>query len=128
MQQEKGSTKYIFIVIVILIVVFLSQLPYFKGEGNTFVFQGASTPQDYLTKGSNWVKDSLYPKLSGEVEKRKDIIKNEINSEKEKVSQTFGEKIKNYFSGVADSILHPGQTNCEPQPSQEPTSTDTQVH
>lgn len=122
MQQEKGFIKYIVIIAIILIVVFLSQQAYFRGIGKNIFLQGSGVAQDYLTKGSNWAKDNVYPKISGEVQKRGDIIKNEINTEKEKISETIGEKIKDYFSGVADSILHPGQNdnncNCQPQPSQ----------
>jgi len=122
--QEKGFIKYIVIIAVILIVVFFSQQAYFKGIGKNASSKGSGVVQDYLTKGSNWVKDSVYPKISGEVQKRGDIIKNEIQIEKQKVSESIGEKLKNYFSGVADSILHPGQNNnnCETQPSQTPPS------
>jgi hypothetical protein len=47
------------------------------------------------------------------VQKRGEIIKNEIDSEKEKVSTNVGDKIKNYFSGIAESVIHPGNNSCE---------------
>jgi len=127
MFQDKGFIKYIVIIAVILIVIFLSQQAYFKGIGKNIFLQGSGVAQEYLSKGSDWAQNSVYPKISGEVQKRGDMIKNEINQEKEKISQTIGEKIKNYFSGVADSILHPGKTQqnqaCPPtESSQAPSS------
>ena len=57
----------------------------------------------------------IYPKISGEVQKRGDRIKNEVSQEKQKVSENIGQKISNYFSGVTESILHPGTPqNCQP--------------
>ncbi len=92
-----------------LAAAFLSQQPYFKGSDES-VFSYNSIPgQSYLAKGANWLKDSLYPRISGEVQKRGDLIKNEINQEKEKISESVGEKIKNYFSGVVDSVFNPGE-------------------
>ena len=125
--MEKKIIFSIIGIIVVAAVVFLSQQAYFRGIGKNIFLQGANVAQDYLTKGSNWAKDSVYPKISGEVQKRGDIIKNEINAEKEKISETIGEKIKSYFSGVADSIFHPGKAKqnqaCPPtEPSQMPPS------
>jgi len=107
MFQDKGFIKYIVIIAVILIVVFLSQQAYFRGIAKDIFLQGSDAAQNYLAKGSNWARDVIFPKINGEVQKRGDMIKNEINQEKEKISQTIVEKIKNYFSGVVDSVFHP---------------------
>jgi hypothetical protein len=119
--RERGFTKYIVIIIVILVVVFLSQRAYLFKKGNTFTFvsDAMSQAQAYLAKGSGWVSDNVFPKISGEVQKRGDMIKSEVNKEKEKVSENIGEKIQNYFSGIADSVLHPGENNnCQSQPAE----------
>ena len=36
-------------------------------------------------------------------------LQNEVNQEKQKVSENILDKIKNYFSGVTNNVLHPGQ-------------------
>ena len=124
--EFKGAIKYTFIIIVILVVVFLSQQAYSKGREKTLVSDATDQAKAYLAEGSNWVISNVYPKISGEVTKRGDIIKNEVTQEKNKVSENIGEKIKNYFSGVAESIAHPGTPqNCQPaQPTQPSTSTN----
>jgi len=56
---------------------------------------------------------------------RGDIIKNDINQEKNKISGSIRKKIENYFSGIANSIIHPGENNncnCATQTSQASTS------
>ncbi|MCX6721484.1 MAG: hypothetical protein NT026_02710 [Candidatus Staskawiczbacteria bacterium] len=107
--------KYVIIMAIILFVVVLSQQPYFKQWGKGLVDKVTNPAQTYMTKGSSWAKDTVLPEISGEVQKRGDIIKQEVAQEKQKVSENIGEKISNYFSGVANSILHPGAPqNCQP--------------
>jgi len=117
MQQEKGFIKYIVIIIVILVIVFLSQQAYTKATGKTLISAAMNQVDAYATKGSAWVMSNVYPKITGEVQKRGAIIQNEVNQEKQKVSENIGQKIQNYFSGVTNSILHPGQTNTCPTPA-----------
>ena len=113
--MKKRFAVYIVIIIIILAAIFFSRQPFFRERGKNLFSPVSGTAQDYLKKGSNWVNDSVYPKISGEVEKRGDMIKDEINAEKEKVSQTIGEKIKDYFSGVVDSVFNPGKVQQEQQ-------------
>ena len=116
--MEQGFIKYIVIIIVILIVVFLSQQIFFRGFGKTFISDATNQVKTYMAKGSDWVMSNVYSKISGEVQKRGDVIKNAANQETQKVSENIGTKIENYFSGIANSILHPEtpQTpqNCPP--------------
>ena len=123
-KQEKGFIKYIVIIIFILAVAFLSQKIYSRGTEKIFVFDAVSQAAGaYIAKGTDWIASAIYPKISGEVQKRGDAIKTEINQEKNKISENIGEKIKNYFSGITDSILHPGDNNnCQVQPSQSPAA------
>lgn len=106
--EQEGFIKYIVIIAVILLVAFLSHQAYSWGTGKTFISGATDQASVYLSKGSNWVTSQIYSKISGEVQKRGDIIKTEINQEKEKISENILEKTKNYFSGVANSVLHPG--------------------
>lgn len=118
--QEKGFIKYIVIIIVILVVVFLSQQAFFKGISKTFISAASNQAAEYMAKGTNWAMSAIYPKISGEVQKRGDIITNGVNQAQQKVSEDVGKKIENYFSGVTNSILHPGQNNnnnCQVQPA-----------
>ena len=119
MQQEKGFIKYIVIIIVILAVVFLSQQAYSRGVGKTLISAATNQVGSFLAKGSDWATATIFPKINGEVQKRGDMIKNEVTQEKNKVSENIGQKISNYVSGISNSILHPGTPqNCQPsQPS-----------
>ena len=111
MQKGKVIIIYVVIIIVILAVVFFSQQPSLKEFGkNLFsLSQGYNKTGEYMANGSNWVKDNILSKIGGEVQKRGDMAKEELTDQKEKVSESIGEKIKNYFSGVVDSVFHPGE-------------------
>jgi len=117
MDKEKGFIKYIVIIIVILVIVFLSQLSYFKESGGNFFYRTGNgyddTSDSFWAKGSNWVQDNIFSKIGGEVQKRGDMAKEELNAQKEKVSESIGEKIKNYFSGIVDSVFSPGKNKTE---------------
>jgi hypothetical protein len=115
--EIKGLIKYIIVIAIILVVVFLSQQAYSRGVGGNLISAAADQVGAYLSKGSGWVMSNIYPKISGEVQKRGDIIKTEVNQEKQKVAEDLGKKIQNYISGVANSLT--GQANnCPSQPSQ----------
>lgn len=118
--NEKGFIQYIVIIGIILAVAFLSQggsLLGFLGQGKTFTFvnDAMSQAQAYLAKGSNWVADKVFPGISSEVQKRGEMVREGVEKEKEKITESATEKIKNYFSGITESVLHPGTPqNCEP--------------
>jgi hypothetical protein len=121
--QQQLSLKYFSIIIIILAIVFFSRQLYSEEAGRALISAATSKAAAYIAKGSNWAMSSIYPKISGEVQKRGDIIKTEVSKEKQKVSEDIGKKIGNYFSGVANSILHPGENNnCQVQPSQTQTN------
>lgn len=105
---------------VILAVVFLSQQAYSRGVGGNLISAAANQAEEYMAKGSGWAMSAIYPKISGEVQKRGDMIKNEVNQAKQTVTEDLGKKIGNYFSEVTNSILHPGQNqttnNCQASP------------
>jgi len=121
MQKEKGFIKYGIIIVVIMALVVLSQQPFFKDLTKHKLSGAKSSLFDgYFAKGSDWVNSQVIPKVSGEVQKRGDMIKQEVQDEKEKISENIGTKIKNYFSGIVDSVVNPGKDtniNCESQPA-----------
>lgn len=118
--MKKSYIFYIIAIIIILIVVFLSQQAYFRGIGKTFISNAASQTGAYLAKGSNWAMSEVYPKISGlpaQAGEMGDTIQNEISEQQNKVSENIGQKISNYFSGVTNSIIHPGTPqNCSTTP------------
>lgn len=116
----KSSIKYIVIIAVILIVVFLSQQAYYRGVGKTLISGATNKVDAYATKASNWAASTIYPKVAGEVQNREAAIKSDVTQEKNKVSENIGTKIGNYFSGVANSILHPGTSQNCPAPTTAP--------
>ena len=122
--KRKKIIFYIILIIVVLVLVFLSQRIFFREAGKTFVSGATSQVGAYLAKGSNWAISAIYPKISGlsaqagEAQKRGDAIKNEINQTTQKITD-IPKKIENYFSGITNSILHPGENNnCQVQPPQ----------
>jgi len=93
------------------------------GEGKTFIFVNgtADRARDFTSVGVKWLSDRALPVISGEAQKRGGMltagvaeqVNGKINEQKEKISESISEKIKNYFSGVTESILHPGTPqNC----------------
>lgn len=121
--NTQGKIKYILAIVVILLVAFLSQKAYAWKSGKDIISATTEQATAYLTKGSNWAMDTIYPKVTGEVKKRGEIIKTEVKTEKQNVSENIGEKISNYFSEVGNSILHPGTPqNCLPAQSGQPTN------
>jgi hypothetical protein len=111
--MENGFIKYVVIIAAILGVAFFSQKLYGWQNTKTFVYGAQKQAQNYLAAAYNWAKDTVLPKIGGEVGKGKEAIANGIEQEKQKVSENVAEKIKNYFSGIGESILHPGTPqNC----------------
>jgi hypothetical protein len=113
--NTQGTIKYILAIIVILSIAFLSQKAYAWKNGKDVISTITEQATAYLTKGSNWAMDTIYPKVTGAVQKRGEMIKTEVKTEKQNVSENIGKKISNYFSEVGNSILHPGTPqNCQP--------------
>lgn len=111
--QKQGFIKYFIVIGVLLTAVFLSQRVDLFEKKQTFSFtSGAvSQAQTYLGDGSKWLTDKIYPNVSSEAQKRGAMVVSGVNEQKEKVSESITKKIKNYFSGISDSILHPGELN-----------------
>ncbi len=103
-------------IVIILVVVFLSQQPYFKATGKTLISAATNQAKSEAAKGSDWVGANIISKIGGEAQNGGDAIKVEANQEKNNVSQNIGQKISNYFSGVANSIIHPGNPQNCPAP------------
>jgi hypothetical protein len=123
--KKTNNIKYFFIIIVILAIVFLSQQSYSKEFGKNWAIKASESVSGYWAKGASWATEHVYSKASEEVQNRGEVIKSEINNEKEKVSENISEKIKNYFSGVVDSVIHPtakeenaNTQNCQPAETQ----------
>ena len=111
--MENGFIKYIVIIVVILAIVFLSQKMMLPGNVKSFISAGQSQAGKYVSDGYNWAKNAVLSTINGEVQKGGEAINNEINQQKENVSQSVGEKLKNYFTGIENSIIHPGTPqNC----------------
>lgn len=114
--MEQGFIKYIVIIAIILAVVFLSQLTYFRGTGKTLISDATNQASAYLAKGSGWITSKIYPKINDEVKSGGDTIKNTITNtvdQQKKVPENILEKTKNYFSNVAGSIMGKENNNCQ---------------
>ncbi|OGZ70185.1 MAG: hypothetical protein A2904_02405 [Candidatus Staskawiczbacteria bacterium RIFCSPLOWO2_01_FULL_33_9] len=94
--NERGFVKNIVIIIMLLIVVFLSQQPYFNEVGKKLYSQGEVQVKMY------W--EGIYPRVSGEVEQKGAIIQQEINKQKDNISQNIWQNIKNYFGNIFSKV------------------------
>ena len=100
MQKEKGFIQYVVILIIILVVVFFSQQPSFREVGKNVYSQVEAQVGLYWSKASDWVKVNVYPKVSSEVEKRGEAIKEEVNKQKDAAVKSIWDNIKNYFANI----------------------------
>ncbi len=118
MDTQAGFIKYILIIVAILGVVFLGQQAFIRGFGRAVLSDTGDKIKTFMAQGSNWATSAIILPIGGGVESSKEAITGEIAQEKEKLSENIGEKIKNYFSGITNSILHPGEnSNCLAQPT-----------
>ena len=101
----QGFVKNIVIIIIILIMVFLSQHPYFNKIGRKFYFQAESQVKIYWTKTADWFKNSIYSMVSGEVEQKSSVIQQEINKQKNNIVQNIWMRTKNYFAAEFSKIF-----------------------
>ena len=109
--------KYIVIIAVILAVVFFSQQMFFKSWGeNTYTWVKGQTG-DNMQKAGSYVTDTILPKISGEVEKRGEMVKEGVEQQSQNISESVGEKISNYFAGISDAVLHPSESKPAPAAS-----------
>ncbi|KKQ22317.1 MAG: hypothetical protein A3G45_00625 [Candidatus Staskawiczbacteria bacterium RIFCSPLOWO2_12_FULL_37_15] len=99
-KNEKGFAKNVVIIIAILVVVFLSQQPYFRGYGKDIYNKAESQIALYWSRASDWVKADVYPRIGGEVAKRGEAIKEEVDKGKNNIAQNIWDKIENYFAGL----------------------------
>ncbi|MEK7080467.1 MAG: hypothetical protein AAB925_01370 [Patescibacteria group bacterium] len=109
--KKKIFIRNISVIIIILTVVFLSQQPHFGEIGKNLYDQGAAYISGHWEKASDWLEGNVYHRVSSEAVKRGEAIKSEVNQEKQKVSENLGKKIKDYFSGVVDSVFNPDKNN-----------------
>jgi|GEM_PF-3862752 len=107
--------KNLIIIIAIIGIVFLSQQPKFAVLGQNAYTWVEKKADPYTSKINDVLEDKIYPVVGGEVDKRKEIINQEINTQietqKEKISETLAEKIKNYLTNVVGSIFFPGKVD-----------------
>lgn len=102
--------KNIIIILAIIGAVIFSQQPMFKDWGKkTYSWIGAKV-EPYTSPADVWLKNNIYPKISGEVDQKKQLISQEITTQKNNILETTGEKIKNYFSNLIDSVFNKDAT------------------
>ena len=112
------ETASIIAIIVILVVVYLSQQPYFGGFGKTLVSDATNKAQAVLTKGYNSAMSAIMPKISNPIHNGGEVIQNGVNGVKQKISDTQ-KNIQNYFSGIQNAVEGKSNSSC---PTQTPTN------
>lgn len=91
----------------ILGTALLSQHSFFSSNANNFEFPLLKTGSGYfsdfsINKTVDWLKSKVYPNISQEVKKREEMVKEEINQQKDKIAQSSWEATKIY---LAEKIL-----------------------
>jgi len=116
--KQNGFIKNFVIIGIILAVLVLSQREHLFGKGKTFTFVNGAVEQaeEYITQGTGWFMSKAFPSISGEVQKRGDMVKEGVSEQKEKITESATEKIKNYFSGITDAVIHPGNSSNNQNP------------
>ncbi len=105
--MQKKIIFSIVAIIIVLAVVFLSQLSYFRELGKNSYSWVRGQTEGYFKKASDYTAENVLPKISGEVDRKKDEISGQIDQEKNKISESILDKTKNYFSGITNAVLHP---------------------
>ncbi len=115
----KGNSKkkliiYIGAIVVISAIVFLSQQDHFNNVEDKNLFSNVSAAiYDRWEDGINWVSNKAYPTLLEESQKRGEMAKDAIETQKEEISENVLEKVGDYISGIKNSIVNPGSPqNC----------------
>ncbi len=106
----------IIFIIVILLVIFLSQQSFFQEKGGYVRLKLTDFWEDlkpktevFFDNTKTFFQEQVLERITGEVEKRKEIVKEEFGKEKEKVEEkiekkeeeikeSIWQKIKNFFS------------------------------
>ena len=99
-KSSAGFITNIVIIIALVAVVFLSQQPYFEEAGKGLYFQADAQVRVYWEKASDWFKNNIYPRVSGEVEQKSAVIQEEITKQKNNIAQNIWGNIKNYFANI----------------------------
>lgn len=102
--KEEGFIQNIVLIIVLLTVVFLSQQSFFRPVENNLYSMVSQKIGSPASKIGDWLRASLYPKVSGEVTKGGVAAVQEINNQKNIAAQNVWEKIKNYFAEKFSNI------------------------
>jgi len=112
-QNKGGFLKYFIIILVILVALFLSQQAYLQEWGKTVVSNTQQKAGAYLSKGSNWAVDNVLPQVNDKVQSGGEVIQNGVDNSTQNISdakETITEKISNYFTGIKNSIINPGES------------------
>jgi hypothetical protein len=96
--NQKGFIVNIVMIAVVLGLVFVSQLPQFKGIWKDTDKKAVQTLNSLSDSLSEYLYAKIYPYIGGEVAKREAIAKEEIATQKDGAVKTVWEKIKNYFA------------------------------
>lgn len=129
--MEKGFIKNVVIIIIILVAVFFSQQPNFREYGKNLYNQAFAQGQSWWQGAYSYAKQNVFPKIGGEVEKKKEVIQDELQKEKNKMSENILQKIKNYFLNIISRTFKSVEKSEQPPsnsapanqwPSQDPLS------
>jgi len=91
--------KNTLVIVIILVIVFLSQQPYFKNIGRIFIIKGTKQTSEYLAKTGDWSKANIFTQIGGEGKLFWSSATAEITKQKNNFVEMVWENFKNYFAG-----------------------------
>lgn len=96
--------KYIVILLLIFAIIVLGQQAYFQGIGKLAYQKITGWGSAVWQTCKTLFEKHILGKVTSEIEKRQDIVKQEIKDQTKEVGQDIWSKIKNYFGGIFNSI------------------------
>lgn len=88
----------------ILLMIFLSQQPYFKDVSKNFTFPFLKKGNGYFSNAPlDWLRANVYPRVALEAEKRGEEVQEEITHQTEEVKQSALDSFRNY---TAEKLLN----------------------
>lgn len=104
MTNQKGFLKNIVIIIILVALVFFSQQPNFRKYGEEIYSKVKPQITAFWTKVTDWFENTIYSRVSGEVEQKSKVVGEEINKQKNNIVQNIWERTKTYFANIFTKV------------------------
>lgn len=94
------------IILIIIAIVVLSQQPFFALYGQQIYYKIKGVGELAWKKAYDAFQKYIMGKVSSEIDKRQEIIKDELKDQTKAVGQNIWERIKGYFVGMYTGLFN----------------------